>query len=489
MHYSQYFTRAVDYFCQPLKNCGNRAGRHENHGLFNWPLLCILPVHNYCCMFDKLFGRGKKKEEPRPDPDIPFGRYSDNNKPVSKVSRWTDADNLFKEKKYPESLDAFFDYLRDESVQNVVYERNGAEGRFSLYQGSKIVRGHFTGGQLKAEVTLAKMPQPSVPVMRRLLEMNFTLYYSRFALDNDRLCMSFDSDIATASPSKLYYGLKELATKADKQDDLLVEDFSTLQTSDSEHVTPLSAEEKSVKYDYLQRWITQTIDAVAAVDADKFSGGIAYLLLSLIYRIDYLICPEGKLLNELEKIGAIYFKKDERPVTEKNRDMADGFKKLLALPKEEVFKQLIRSRHTFSIVAPQPYKTISDSLQAANQNMAWYRDNQQPQFATKIIEYGISFCQYSYSLPRVITELFHVFMKVNYADYFKALGFSTLLYDAALNRFDSETIVAEIKEIQNRWADKYPLLDFKTQNLKFDNLVNFDLSFTTELETLNLEPK
>ena len=74
------------------------------------------------------------------------------------------------------------------------------------------------------------MPQPSVPVMRRLLEMNFTLYYSRFALDNERLCMRFESDIETANPSKLYYGLKELATKADKQDDLLVQDFSSLQT-------------------------------------------------------------------------------------------------------------------------------------------------------------------------------------------------------------------------------------------------------------------
>jgi glucose-6-phosphate 1-dehydrogenase len=57
------------------------------------------------------------------------------------VNRWTDADNLFKEKKYTESFDAFFDYLRDDAVQNVVYERNGAEGRFQFYQGSKIVRG------------------------------------------------------------------------------------------------------------------------------------------------------------------------------------------------------------------------------------------------------------------------------------------------------------------------------------------------------------
>ena len=154
-------------------------------------------------MLDKLFGWGKKKEDAASSPAIQFGRYSDNNKPVAKVNRWTDADNFFKEKKYADSLDAFFEYLRDDAAQNVVYERNGAEGRFQLYQGSKIVRGSFDKDRLRAEVTLVKMPQPSVPVMRRLLEMNFNLYYSRYALDQDRLCMRFDSSIDSANPSKL----------------------------------------------------------------------------------------------------------------------------------------------------------------------------------------------------------------------------------------------------------------------------------------------
>src|SRR6185436_10282130 len=172
-------------------------------------------------MLERFFGRRKKKVEA--EPAIFFGRYSDNNKPVEKVNRWTDADSLFKEKKYTESFDAFFEYLRDDSVDNVVHERNEAEGRFQLFQGSKIIRGTYNQELLHAEVSLAKMPQPNMPVMRRLLEMNFTLYYSRYAMNEEKLCMRFDSDIETANPSKLYYGLKELATKADKQDDLLVQ--------------------------------------------------------------------------------------------------------------------------------------------------------------------------------------------------------------------------------------------------------------------------
>jgi len=419
-------------------------------------------------MLDRIFGKGRKKEEP--EPDIFFGRYSDNNKPAGKVSRWTDADNLFKQKKYTESIDAFFEYLRDDNVQNVVYERNGAEGRFEFYQGSKIVRGTFNDRQLSAEVTLARMPQPSVPVMRRLLEMNFNLYYSRFALDNDRLCMRFDSNIGGATPSKLYYGLKELSTKGDKQDDLLVQDFAALQITDTEHITAMPVTEKEIKYEFLQRWLKETLDNVASLDPDKVSSGISYMLLL-----------------EMERTAAIYFKKDERLAAEKNRDIIEEFKKIKAKTKEEIFSYLFRSKHTFAIVAPQNHKAITDSIHAANQNMGWYRDNNYPFIASQVTEYGISYCQYSYSLPRMITDLFHLYMRVNYGEYFQSLGFHTIYYDATKMAFNSEKITDHVRAILEKWKSKYPNADFKLQNLRFDTLVNFNYSFTAGIEYLNME--
>jgi len=101
-------------------------------------------------MLDKLFGRNKKNVEPEVAPQVLFGRYSDNNKSVAQTARWTDADNLFKEKKYFESIDAFFEYLKDDTVQNTVYERNGETGKFEIFQGSKIVKGMFNQNELKA---------------------------------------------------------------------------------------------------------------------------------------------------------------------------------------------------------------------------------------------------------------------------------------------------------------------------------------------------
>jgi len=421
------------------------------------------------------------------EPAIFFGRYSDNNKPVGKVNRWTDADNLFKEKKYTESFDAFFEYLRDDSLDNVVHERNQSNGRFQFYQGSKIVRGNYDSEHLHAEVTLAKMPSPNIPVMRRLLEMNFKLYYSRYALDDERLCMRFDSDIETANPNKLYYGLKELSTKGDKQDDLLVQDFASLQTIDTEHIIEVPSQEKEIKFRWLQKWINDTISYTKTLEADKFSGGIAYLLLALAYRIDYLITPEGNILHNLEKIVEIYFKKDERQTIEKNRDMIAEFEKLKNRTKEEILAALYRSKHTFAIVSPQNYKSIADAIYNANQNIKWYSDNNYPLVAAQIAEYGIGYCQYSYSLPRPVTEFYHLFMMINHGEYFKELGFSSTYYDAQTREFDTDMITDRIRQIIDEWKTKYPNLRMKYESIKYDSLVNFNVSFTGEIEHLNLD--
>jgi hypothetical protein len=436
-------------------------------------------------MFDKLFGRGKKKPE---NPDISFGRYSDNNKTVEKVRRWTDADNLFKQQAYFDSIDAFFDYLADDKQGNVILQRNADAGKFELFQGSKIVRGEFDKENLKAEITLAKMPQASVPVMRRLLEMNFSLYYGRYALDNDRLCMRFDSDIKTASPNKLYYGLKELAVKADKLDDLLVQEFTVLQAVDTEHIIPIPDAEKEVKYNFMMTWIRETLDYTATLDDDN-AGGVAYLLLSLAFRIDYLICPDGKLLNELEKVVEIYYRKDEKQTLERNKGMIEGFKKLLAKSKEEVYPFLYRSKYTFAIGVPQHHQTVADAINGAVQNMAWYSDNKYPLIANNVMEYALSFSQYAYSLLKPLSDLVLLFMQINYRTYFEALGFTVPYYDATSNQFNPDGIRERIEEIIATWKPKYPRLQFRTETLKFNDLVIFNSSFSTEITFLNFDSK
>lgn len=441
-------------------------------------------------MFDKLFGWIRKKQRPEAGPPpVTFGRYSDNNKTLQKTKRWAEAESLFKEKNYHESIEAFFDYLRDDAVQNVQLSTNTAEREFTFYQGSKLVRGRYNGENLSAEVTLAKMPQPSVPVMRRLLEQNFNLFYCRYGLHADRLCMCFDTEMSTANPNKLYYAFKELATRADKQDDLLLQDFQTLSPIDTEHIELIPDTEKEVKYNYLAQWIRETASTIEQLDPDKMSAGISYLLLNLAYRIDFLIVPESRLLHDLEDLVALYFMKDDKPASEKNKMMLQGFLKMMTKTKEEVFASLFRSKHSFAITQPTTQKTVSDSIFGANQNTVWFKENNHPYVAQQISEYGLGYCQYNFSLPRPISDLYLILMKVSYADFFRDLGFTAELYNNKTQQFNSELIEQKVALIMEAWREKYPQINFKTKSLKYDSLLSFTLSFTAEIEFVNTEVK
>jgi hypothetical protein len=301
--------------------------------------------------------------------------------------------------------------------------------------------------------------------------------------------MCFDTEMNTANPNKLYYAFKELATRADKQDDLLLHDFQTLLPIDTEHVEQIPDAEKEVKYNYLIQWIRETATTIEQLDPDKMSGGISYLLLNLAYRIDFLVVPESKLLFELEDLVTHYFMKDDKPASEKNKAMLQGLLKMLTKTKEDVFPSLFRSKHSFAITQPTQQKTIADSIFGANQNTAWFKDNNHPYVAQQISEYGLGYCQYNFSLPRPVTDLYLILMKVSYADFFRDLGFTEELYNSQTKKFNNELIVQQINAIIDTWREKYPKLNFKPENLKYDSLLSFTLSFTAEIEFINIETK
>lgn len=437
-------------------------------------------------LLQKLFGR--KKTTKSVSPGIPVGRYSDNNKTPLQIGKWSESEDLFNKEKYLESLDAFFEYLADPAEDNVTYNRNKEpEGEFLLFQGSRVIRGIFNEKEIKAEVDLARMPEPHTPVMRRLLEMNFHLYYTRYAMDGDKLLMRFETDLTTANPNKLYYGLRELAIRADKQDDLLVQEFAALLPMGNEHIEEIPLEEKEMKLKFMHQWIDKALSYVETVDQEKFAGGISYMLLALVYRIDYLLVPEGKLMQDIEKISEAYFQKDNKTNIEKNHQIMDGLKKIREKEPSEIFPDLYRSRHTFSIVSPQNHKTVSDTLQNALQTMYWYRDNNHPFMAQEIMEYGLTYSQYSYSLPCALLQYFNIYMRVNHNDYFSAMGFLPPMFDPATNRLDEDAISNAIEDVNREWKAKYTQLRFDPKSLNFSSLLKFNQSFLNAISSLNFD--
>lgn len=436
-------------------------------------------------MFEKFFNRLIKKEASHPK--IIFGRYSDNNKSIEKVKKWTESENLFREKKYRACVDVFFEYLKDETSQNVFLDKKHKQSSFTIFQGSKVIRGKYDETSFSAEVYLVRMLQPSMPAMRKLLEQNFFLYYSRFAVENDKIIMRFDTDMDTANPNKLYYGLKELAIKSDQQDDLLLNAFNLLEPIDNEHIERIATSEVKIKLDFFRIFIQETITEIEHLIPEKHEVVISNLLLSLGYRIDYLITPEGKLLQSLEDIISIYYNKEDKSVAERNHLMLEAYRNMLKTPDTDIIPYLFRTKSTFSVVAPQPFQAVVEHISLAIENCKSYNDPKYYVLVQQVLEFGFSYCQYSFSLPSPLTKLFHLMMEVNYPDYFMALGIRKPLFDKTTNQFNKKEVEDNIERFIKAWREKYPKLMFKTPNIIYDSLSSFNLSFLKEIMKLNFE--
>lgn len=417
---------------------------------------------------------------------IIFGRFSDSFKPKPKVDAWTLSEKLFQEKKFLDSYEAFFDYIKDDTTGNVVYTRSPGKIDFELYQGSQKVRGTIAENKIIAEASIAEYEKLSVAFMRRLMEMNYSMYYSRYALNENKICIKFDSTIPDGPPRKLYYAFKEVATRADKQDDILLDDFAMLKPIDNKQpVEELPGQEKEVKYKYFQKSVQEMLTRINGLNEDQFSGGISYLLLNTAYKIDYLLAPEGTLMNELEKISWSYFAQDNKPLIEKNRIMKASLQKLLEIPKEKILEDLYRVKSTFGIAGPAPHASVVDIFNRNIPNVKWYIENNYPDIALVIYEYLPTYCFFTYGMPKPDAQLFHLMMNIIEQDYFTELGLPEKYYDSAAGKFNEQAVKDRIDQIIKDGLEIYPELKFKTESLKFDTLLNFLRSFTTEMQNLN----
>jgi hypothetical protein len=466
-------------------------------------------------LFDKLFGKSATNTTAQPIPgrapapgnepispqqpgapyeglnDIRFGRYNDNNKSYAQTQKWRLSEDLFKEKKYNDSIAAFFEYIANEQEQNIQFTRDGERFRFELMQGSRKVYGESDGKSMVAHAPVALMETPGVAVMRRLLDLNYLLYYSRCAMNNDNeLCIILDFPIPMASPSKLYYGLRELATRADRLDDQLIADFARLKPANDEHIRQIPDKELDVKYAYFRRWTEETLKLTADLNPDSFSGAIAYLMLTLLYRIDFLMVPEGGLMTELERISAIYWsKKDEVPLIERNKLMKDAILKLLEMPKETFKAGMYRTTATFAVASPVPPDKLRENLFSANRDAAWYMENKYPEIAQVLNEYGLVYNQYAYSIPLVLKDLGTIYMAVTHAGFFAELGMQQSFYNPDTKTFNRTLIEQAVNEAISFLPDKYEHLNWDHSKVQYDSLYDFGISFTNQMANLNLEPK
>ena len=443
-------------------------------------------------LFKKMFGGSgetetttvKKAVSKNTSNIVSFGRYTDINKNKEQLERWKKANDSFKAKKYVESFEHFLYYLRDDSVDNVRINRDGDQLNFEITQGSKVIRGTADQQRFFAEASIVKMDQQSIPVMRKLMSINYALRYSKFALNDSIVVMKFSSHALDASPGKLYDALKELARKADQQDDLLTQEFESLEEIDTDSIIQLPQEIQEAKYEYLIGMIKSTQEEIRKHDQTAMSGGIAFLLLNLTYKIDYLIAPQGELTDALERIQRMFFARNNKSTQERNNDILHEYEQIVNTPKEKVLEGIYDVKATFAIANPATHKAVMDMMFKEREKVGWYRNNNYPQIVDAIYEYMVSYAFFNYGMVYPVTGILNLAMCVFNPDFYERCGSAPRLNKDGV--LDKSAIEKEINNIIKGAKSDYPRIAFNTATLNYTSVPLFIDSLIVELDKINL---
>lgn len=428
--------------------------------------------------FNELFNRSNDQEE-----EASLGRFSDAYKPSSQYEIWEESILAYENEEYLRSTLLLLNFLKNPKQDNISFSEAEEEIRFEFYQGSKIIIGHINRHKFRAEAIIAAAQQLNIGLSRSLLERNYLLKYSRFAVNDDgHILLIFDSYTLDASPNKLYQGLKELATQADKLDDLILDEFKDMRPINQDHLIHRGEEVKERQYKYLVSSLNKCFDEIdhGKLNIDQFPGGLSFLLLATNYKLDYLLTPEGLLMDVLEQNHRVFFTYDREEVGHKNNHLVRSFRKILERSKEDVKIELYDVVSTFGLPDSTPHETLSNLISNELAKMQWYKENNHTAIALAIPSYIVGYSLFSYALPLPDMKLLELFYKVTESDFLN--GGQFIKNGLPI----SKKVKKELDKIERKYKSIHPEMEIDHTKIKYDSMVSFSETFLVMIKDLNL---
>lgn len=428
-----------------------------------------------------------KEHHPLRQRMLKFGRFDDYYKPDENYTFWEHSLEAYNSEEYLESIEFLFKYLSFPNTKNFVYNHLDDKIAFHFFQGSKLISGSVTKAFVKASAKIAKVKELDVGFMRMLLESNFDLNFSRYCIDEEGdLSINFDSFLVDASPYKMFYGLKELATKADKLDDLLVDQYTVLEAVNNGHIFDLSEEAKNSKYQYFfqeTQKLSELLDDSKGM-LSKSHGGVSYLILSHLYTMDYLLRPEGFMMEAIERTHRFYFAEDGRTIEQKNAKLLQDLHILLKRPKSKYLKEFYTSVFTFSRLQEGSYKQLKDLISNELIHMDWYYENGYHKLAMAIPNYIAAYCLFYFEIGDPGRAFLSLYMEILAYDFVSQWEETPQYFKSG--RLQAKVVKQELKSVLSEINLSTSLVKEKISELVFNDLPSFSKSYFTMLNSLYL---
>lgn len=461
--------------CEALTGVNHMQRRYGQDPIYQigMPIFALFTVR--MSFWNRIFNRSE--EGVYPGPDL-FGRFSDVHKTPDRYARFDASRAAFEQGNYRQALIDFLEYIRNPQANNVTYDPAARVLTFEIVQGSRLIKGVLEHDRVIVRSQIVDGTQFTTGLLRRFLEKNYSLNYSRFCLDEHKqLHVIFESFVQDANPYKLYYGIKELALKADKNDDLILDEFHQFDVLDEDKQTPLFEKVLDIKTSFFYTTLSSVKNSLdnGVLRKSHDANSVIYAILGTLYKIDILLTPNGRSTDIIETAHRQYFADTTRPVERRMSALVGALEALFSKEKDDIRKEWYDVVYTFGLNPSISLPQAKDFIQTEIGRVQWHIENFEPQKAHFIIQFTISYILFNYSVDRLLFGLLLFYYRVTDQSFFTAMGCRGQFINekGGLNR---RQIVHELKQVVDLYEEEYYNVAIPYQAINTDSVVTFGLS-------------
>lgn len=372
------------------------------------------------------------------------------------------------------------------SNQNIIITEEDDKLNFEIFQGTARITGTITKESLYAEVIITKKSSANVALKRLILERNYQLTYAYYFSNDIYIKLKLYLDNITMTPHKVFFPLREIALNADFDKEYIKSEFLDLPIEDIDHLKSVDENELKLKYDFLHKWIDEINAKIATLPSNDNAAMQSFILLYLIFKIDYLIVPKYSIFQKSSKKIQEYFNNESLSVESKNEEIREYINELGEISFEEFKTNFYDAKYTFNPSDRSSHEEVEIFITESLAKIRWYKNNRYNQVIPTMYKYIALYLLYNYGLHPVTKALLHTLVEIQNPDFFEALGY-TALYNTEDSTFSKKSIVSKIEDIILPYQSRYKILKPFGDKLNFTSLNEFSNSFYLQLKNLDFE--
>jgi len=377
-------------------------------------------------------------------------------------------------------------FTNKSSNKNIITQRSGDKLLFWLFQGTAKISGTITKESLYAESIIIKKSAANVALKRLILERNYQFTYAYYFSDEEHIKLKLSFDNNTMNPQKIFFPLRELALNADFDKEYIVSEFKDLWIQDIDHITSPDESEVKLKYDFLHRWIEEAESKIASLPSNDNAAMQSFILLYLIFKIDYLLVPKYGIFQKSSKKVQDYFSDENATVEAKNEELRIYINELKEMGFEEFKTNFYNAKYTFNPIEKTSKEEIEIFITESLAKIRWYKNNRHNQIIPVMYAYIALYILYNYGIDSILKELLHTIVEIQDVEFFSSLGY-TPLYNKESKTFAKKAIISKIENSIKPHQNRFKLLKPFGDKLNFTSLNEFSNSFYLQIKSLNFE--